>query len=604
MNKYRLRVFFLTLLFLIASIAQTRAESLPANLHWITNDSDPVFADPNAKAGGRFRTFMMSFPPTLRSVGPDSNSGFVANLRANALSLVGRHPNTLNPIPELATHWAFGDDGRTIYYRLDPAARWSDGVPVTADDYLFTLEFMRSPHIVAPFYNDYFTNIITDVIKFDEHTIAVRGATAKPPYEMLFDYSIGPTPRHFHTLDASWVNEYNWKIEPNTGPYQISEIRKGKYIEFTRVDNWWASDKKYFRNRFNVEHVRIKVIRDLNIAHNYFTKGELDTFPLIMPRLWYKKAQGAAYDNGYIGKIKFYNDVPQPAQGMFLNEADPLLIDHNVRIGLAHAMNFDKVIQTVLRGDYERLQTQNEGYGDYTNKTIRAREFDLAKADQYLRAAGWSERGPDGIRSKDGQRLSLRVTYSTDDHTPRLVVLKEDARKAGVELTLQLLDGTSWYKQIMEKKHQIAWMSWSGGGIAPEYWQFYHSENANKPQTNNVTNMANPVMDAKIMAYRDATDKDTRVRLAHELERMVYDSGDYIPGYKVPYAREAFWRWLKMPPAHGTRTSDSIFEPFGGSGGLFWIDDEEKDRVQKARLTGDQMDRIFITDETWRTQTP
>src|SRR5690606_12213379 len=341
-----------------------------------------------------------------------------------------------------------------------------------------------------------------------------------------------------------------------------------------------------------------------NIAHNYFTKGELDTFPLIMPRLWYKKAQGAAYDNGYIGKIKFYNDVPQPAQGMFLNEADPLLTDHNVRIGLAHAMNFDKVIQTVLRGDYERLQTQNEGYGDYTNKTIRAREFDLAKADQYLRAAGWSERGPDGIRSKDGQRLSLRVTYSTDDHTPRLVVLKEDARKAGVELTLQLLDGTSWYKQIMEKKHQIAWMSWSGGGIAPEYWQFYHSENANKPQTNNVTNMANPVMDAKIMAYRDATDKDTRVRLAHELERMVYDSGDYIPGYKVPYAREAFWRWLKMPPAHGTRTSDSIFEPFGGSGGLFWIDDEEKDRVQKARLTGNQMDRIFITDETWRTKTP
>src|SRR5690606_27333619 len=178
-------------------------------------------------------------------------------------------------------------------------------------------------------------------------------------------------------LDARWVNEYNWKIEPNTGPYQISEIRKGKYIEFTRVDNWWASDKKYFRNRFNVEHVRIKVIRDLNIAHNYFTKGELDTFPLIMPRLWYKKAQGPAYDNGYIGKIKFYNDVPQPAQGMFLNEADPLLTDHNVRIGLAHAMNFDKVIQTVLRGDYERLQTQNEGYGDYTNKSIRAREFDL-----------------------------------------------------------------------------------------------------------------------------------------------------------------------------------------------------------------------------------
>jgi microcin C transport system substrate-binding protein len=604
MNRHHIAQILFALLMWSAALVHAEVPQLPSNLQWITNDSDPVFADPAAKRGGRFRSFMMSFPPTLRAIGPDSNSSFVGYLRANALGLVGRHPNTLNPIPELATHWAFGADGRTIYYKLDPAARWSDGTPVTADDYLFTLEFMRSPHIVAPFYNDYYTNIITDVFKFDDHTIAVRGANVKPPYEMLFDYSIAPTPRHFHKLDANWVQNYNWRVEPNTGPYQISEVRKGKYIEFRRIDDWWANDHKYFRHRFNVDYVRVKVIRDLNIAHNHFTKGELDTFPLIMPRLWYKKAQGPSYDHGYIGKIVFYNDVPQPAQGMFLNEGDPLLADRDVRIGLAHAMNFDKVIRTVLRGDYERLQTQNEGYGEYSNRTIRARAFDLARADAHLRKAGWSERGPDGIRVKDGQRLSLRVTYSTGEHTPRLAVLKEEARKAGVELTLQLLDGTAWYKQIMEKKHQIAWMSWSGGGIAPEYWQFYHSENANKPQTNNVTNMADPVMDEKIMAYRAATDMPTRIRLAHELEQMVHDSGDYIPGYKVPYTREAFWRWLKLPAARGTRSTELVFDPFGGSGGLFWIDEDEKARVQKARLLGEKLEPIFITDETWRTSGP
>jgi len=610
MNKRRLGTFLLSLFFVFAAVAHAYEPAhagqtqLPANLKWITNDSDPTFADPNAKRGGHFRTFMMSFPPTLRTVGPDSNSSFVANLQANMLSLVSRHPNTLNAIPELATHWAFGDDGSTIYYKLDPAARWSDGAAVTADDYLFTLEFMRSKFIVAPWYNDYYTNIITDVIKFDDHTIAVRGATAKPPYEMLFDYSISPTPKHFHKLDEHWVQNYNWKTEPNTGPYQISDIRKGKYIEFKRKADWWGNDKKYFQHRFNVDYVRIKVIRDLNIAHNYFTKAELDTFPLLMPRLWYKKAQGPAYENGYIGKIKFYNDVPQPPQGMFLNEDEPLLADHNVRIGLAYAMNIDKVIKTVLRGDYERLQTQNEGYGDYTNKNIRAREFNLSEADSYLRKAGWIERGPDGIRTKGGQRLSLRVTYSTDDHTPRLVVLKEEARKAGIELTLQLLDGSSYYKQIMEKKHQIAWMGWSGGGISPTYWEFYHSDNAHKPQTNNVTNTSDPEMDQKIMAYRSGTDKETRVKLAHEIEQMIFDRGVVITGYKIPYTREAFWRWLKLPAAHGTRVSDSMFDAFGSSGGLFWIDEAEKERVQKARILHEKLDPILIIDETWRTKTP
>jgi microcin C transport system substrate-binding protein len=586
----------------LAAIAHADNPKLPANLQWQTNDTDPVFADPHATRGGRFRTFMSSFPPTLRLVGPDSNSGFVQYLRSNNLSLVSLHPNTLNPIPELATHWAFDADGRTVYFKLDPTARWSDGVPVTADDYVFALQFMRSPFIVAPWYNNYYTEIITDVIKFDDYTIAVREASAKPPNELLFDVALNPVPRHFHKLDANWVENYNWRIEPNTGPYQISEIRKGKYIEFKRNENWWGNTKKYFQHRFNVDYVRIKVIRDLNVAHNYFVKGELDTFPLIMPRLWYKKAQGPAYDHGYIGRIKFYNDTTQPAQGLFLNQADPLLADRNVRYGLAYAMNFDKLLKTVLRGDYERKQTQNEGYGDYSNRDIRARPFDLALADHYFRLAGWTERDTDGIRIKNGQRLSLRISYSSDDHTARLVVLKEEARKAGVELTLQLLDATTSYKQVMEKKHQIGWMAWSGGGIAPVYWEFYHSDNANKPQTNNVTNTANPEMDKKIIAYRDATTKEMRVQLAHELEQMIYDDGAYIPGYKVPYTREGFWRWLKMPPEHATRTSDSVFEPFGSTGGLFWIDEDEKAKVQKARLLGEHFDPINILDERWRSK--
>ena len=125
-------------------------DELPAGLVWETNDSDPTFASPNAKRGGTFRTSMLAFPLTIRRVGPDSNGSFAGPLRYNQLGPVSFHPNTRRPIPSLATHWAYGPDGRSLYYRLNPNARWSDGVPVTADDYVFALRFMRSKQIVAP----------------------------------------------------------------------------------------------------------------------------------------------------------------------------------------------------------------------------------------------------------------------------------------------------------------------------------------------------------------------------------------------------------------------------------------------------------------------
>ena len=613
MSKYWNRKIWLTVWSLLLALPLWAAEAgeagegnelalpnaLPAKLEWQSNDADPIFASPEAKRGGRFRSFITTFPLTLRLVGPDSNGSFASYMRANNLSLVGIHPNTLNPIPELATHWAFGEDGHSIYYRLDPDARWSDGTPVTADDYTFALEFMRSKFILAPWYNNYYSEIIKDVVKYDRHTIGILGAVAKPREEMLFEYSISPVPQHYHQLDEHWVRDYNWKIAPNTGPYRISDIRKGKYIEFKRKDDWWANDKRYFKHRFNPDYLKIKLIRDINIAYQYFRKGELDSFTLLMPRLWHKKAQGDIYDDGYVGKIKFYNDVPQPIAGLFLNEDAPPLGDRRIRYAIAHAINIDKVINTVLRGDYERLQTAHEGYGDYSNTQIRARQFDIGKANTYLDEAGWDQRGEDGIRVKDGQRLSIRVTYYSSGHNDRLVILAQEARKAGIELKLQLLDASAAFKQILENKHQAAWMAWSGGGLSPRYWEFYHSVNAHKPQTNNITNTDNPEMDRKIEAYRQASDKSTRVKLAKELEQLVYEQGSHIPTFKVPYTREAFWRWLKLPEFYGTRTSDQLFSPLGSSGGLFWIDEDAKHEVETAKSEGEALPPLYIEDRRW-----
>ncbi|THB71565.1 MAG: ABC transporter substrate-binding protein [Gammaproteobacteria bacterium] len=575
---------------------------LPADLVWETNNTAPTFADPNAKKGGTFRTFVVSFPLTLRTVGPNSNSSFRGYILGNQFGLVGMHPETEEIIPEMATHWAYGKDGKTVYYKLDPQARWSDGKPVTADDYLFTIEFMRSKHIVAPWYNNHYSKMIVNVVKYDDYTISVEGAIAKPKKDLHISYGLGPTPRHFHKLDEKWVENYNWKITPNTGPYQISKIKKGKVIEFKRKKDWWAANKRYFKNRYNVDKVRVKVIRDVNVAFKHFEKGEVDTFGLNLPPYWHEKAKGKIYDRGYIHKAWFYNETRQPSHGMYLNLQNEILKDKNVRLGLAHATNVEKTISTVLRNDYERLHSGYIGYGKYTNKNVRAREFDLQKAGEYLAAAGWDKRGDDGIRIKDGKRLSLLITYTLKEYNDRLVVIKEEAKKAGIELKLQWLDPSAGFKNVLEKKHQIAWMGWSTG-FRPAFWQHYHSDNANKPQTNNITNTDNKELDALIMQYREEINEEKRIELAHKLQQYVHDEASYIPTYSQPYARSGYWRWMQLPKHLGTKTSGSLFDLFSSStGGLFWIDENMKKETLRAKKKGKRFEPVLIKDTRYKSK--
>ncbi len=580
MNIIKSAFIFCSLIASFTTFAQNSA--LPDSLKWETNNQSPIWADPNALKGGVFTDFMLAFPPTLRTVGPDSNSSFRGFINANQLGLVGIQPNTQEIIPQLAEKWAYGNDGKTVYYKLDTAAKWSDGVPVTADDFLFTLEFMRSPHINAPWYNNYYTEQIIDVTKYDDHTISVTGAVSRPKDELHYYYGLNPTPKHFYkTITESWVKDYNWEIVPNTGPYQISKVKNGKQVEFTRKQNWWAKERKYNVGRFNVDKVVVKVIRDINIAYSHFEKGNLDTFTLIQPEFWHNKATGMLYEKGFIEKFFFYNDMPRSSSGFFLNQDNELLKDKTVRLALAYALNFQKVIDTVLRGDYERLQAFLTGYGEYSNENINARTFDLNKANELLDSSEWKQRGGDGIRVSNGKRLSLELSYGRKEHSERWAILKQDALKAGIEINLNLQDISSHYKTVMQKQFQIASLGWSTG-YRPAFWQHFHSENAHKPQTNNITNMDNPELDKKIMQYRGETNKDIRVKLAKEIEQMVHDSAAFIPDFMVPYTRGAHWRWIKFPEIPATKTSDSLYSAFS-DGGLFWIDNTVKIETKTAR---------------------
>ena len=107
-------------------------EDLPGDLDWEEGLDQPELGSSRARKGGTFNTYFsgLSFPPTIRSIGKSANNSFRSEHWDNIeMALVSLHPNTMETIPGLADRWAVGKDGRTVYFRINEKARWSDGNP-------------------------------------------------------------------------------------------------------------------------------------------------------------------------------------------------------------------------------------------------------------------------------------------------------------------------------------------------------------------------------------------------------------------------------------------------------------------------------------------
>ncbi|MBV7438459.1 extracellular solute-binding protein [Aeromonas sp. sif2416] len=580
--------------------------SLPTDLAWESNDTDPVYADPAARRGGTFHDFMISFPLTLRKFGPDSNGSFAGYIRETTLPLLATHPLTGKPMPMLANQWAFGADHKTLYFRINPKARWSDGQPVSADDWLFTLKMMRSKEINDPWYNNYYSTQIVEVTKFDDKTFSITSGSEKSREDLLDSLPFAPEPSHAIALTANWVKEYNWKVLPVTGAYRIDQVKKGKSVSFVRVKDWWGNDERYFQHRFNPDRIEIKVLRDQNIAWQHFLRGELDSFPLTIPSWWHDKSKTAEFEKGYIERRWFYTRTPQSPTGLYLNTADPLLKDLDVRLGIQHALAIDKMIATLLRGDYQRLNSYGSGQGAFTNTDLKARPFDPKLAREYFAKAGFTSTGPDGIlQNAKGQPLSLSITYTTAEHAQRLTLLREEAKKAGLNLELNLMDASAGFKSMLEKKHQSAWMAWSGSRY-PAYWEFFHKINANKPQTNNIMNIDDDAISALVEQYDKAFDFARKAELSRQIQQRLYELASFVPAYQVPYTRAGAWRWVRLPKIPATPQSDVLYWPLDGAnsgysfGGLFWLDEKLKAETLTAIKSGQRFPPVTLIDTRYR----
>ncbi len=582
---------------------------LPQNLKWETGTDYPDMGDPAARKGGTFNYEMPNFPPTLRFMGPDGGNTFRSEHWDNIeMALLAKQLNEDKWIPCLAKEWAISEDRLTVYFRLDPSATYSDGVKVTVEDYFMTFYVSLSKHVKDPFANDFFAKEFTAITKYDDHTLSVTLKETKP--DPILAAVLSPLPRHFfREFGDDFPARYQWRKMPTTGAYEIypDDIKHGRSVTLTRVKDWWARDKKYYRYRFNADRIVYRLVPNMDTAFELFRQGKIDHFSstaqMLPPNFWYDKGDIPELLNGYIERYSFYNEFPRIPRCLYINQSKPLLDNQDIRTGLNYAIDMEKVIAVVLRGDAVRMQSSWSGFGRFTNPKLRALPYDPIKAQECFAKAGFTKRNAQGVLvNAAGKPLSFTVSVGNAPlYGQAALIWKEGALKAGLDLKIESIDFTQLFKKADQKEHEIVLAGFGATPPYPKMWEYFHSDNAwekkpdgtkvKKTDTNNISMTADPELDKLIDLQRKAPNEDEMQRLCWQIEEIVQNRGCQIPTWEAPLYRYFHWRWVRWPQDGNLKQTREALDSF-----VWWIDDDIKAETKRAMAEGrsyGEVSRVF-----------
>ena len=568
--------------------------TLPADIKWITNEEDPPIGSAKALRGGTLNSSIDSYPLTFRLVGPNSNDAFASWNRQFTMNfpLVMRHPSTDRFIPWMATQWAIAADQRTLYFKLDRDARFSDGKPVTGRDYVFTWRMMQSEHIVSPFHNSYAERFYESVDAIDDYTLRIVGT--RPSWRPIEDYAgLWPTPSHATVLDADWVKRTNNQYQIAPGPYVISEAVRGQSITFGRVTNWWGDGKKRFQGLFNFDKIHLRQI-PIERRLDWLRRGELDLMTAGSAREWNEEYTFPAVRNGWLKRARVFASRPVGITGLHMNLEAPIFKNRDFRIAMQYLFNFERVNNNLMFGDFVRQNSFFEGT-PYALPTPWPYQFNPAKAREHLALAGykrpaeiraqtwWGRLGnvvygllftrsdtDDVLVNAEGEKASFSVIYGSKGLERHLTVVQQEFRRAGVDMKLRLLEPGTAFERGLERKYEMT-MTNRTSGFYPGVRQYLHTEFQQKKNNNNIWGFASPEVDALIAIYEEDLDPDKRLAAMQRIDQIVRDEAFYLPFWNGPFTRIAYWDYIRWPDNWLPKRTEQLFDWM-----VFWIDPQRR----------------------------
>ncbi len=462
------------------------------------------------------------------------------------LPLADFHPETLNLHPILIKKIPTGyehvlDDGRkTIAYDIEfkEDAQWSDGHPVTAADYIFTINMVNHPLSKAIRWQQAMANIYD--IKADQSNNKKFTVYCNPDYMLSLEVAITGAIMPEHIYDSESIldvtdttqtalmdrisesaNERKEIVQ--VGPYYISDEVTDEYIILTKKTDYWGAN--YPDNPFlqaNPEKIILKIVPDELTAVTMAKDGQLDIVQLQSSETFLELR-----DND---QDKFTFHTPQLMFFYFIamNNTSPKLNDKNVRRAMAHLMDVDDIMETLDMGFGARNSGPFHPTKSYYNKRLQPIKINVEKAKSLLDKAGWIDSDGDKIRDKiiNGKKTKLSIDFyitGSPLSTNIALLFQESAIKAGVDINVIS-------KKInLIRKENLSTLKYDMFASAKQLdasdddpYSAWHSDNAS-PGGTNMTAYSNPKSDNLIEKIRNTRDSESRHSNYLKLQEVMYE---------------------------------------------------------------------------------
>ena len=547
---------------------------------WETNSDYELIGDPRAVKGGVFREYQLDFPTTLRLNGPEANTvlnGMIGSMAYE--TLLNLHPTTLDYMPVLATHWQISPDKLTYRFRLDPNARFSDGMPVTAEDVVASWALMVDKGLQDPMTELVYVKYDKPVVE-SKYIVRVTSKVLNWRNFLYFAASMPILPAHvLKTVNGDrYVKEYNFKLLPGTGPYVINEadVVKGRSLTIRRRKDYWGENVRRNVGSNNFDEIREIVVRDQKLAMEMFKRGDLDYFAPVNATFWVQELNNFdRIQRGLIQRRKVYNDNPVGMRGFAINMRKAPFDDIRLRKALAHMLNRPLIVEKLFYNEETPINSYYTG-GIYENPDNPKIQYDPQLALKLLAEAGWTTRDAQGRLVRNGQPLTMELMYANKISEPALTTYQEELRKVGIGLNLRFLTPETMFQLMGDLQFDMIQLGWTGL-LFPNPETSFKSTLADAKSTNNVTGIKNQRIDELLDVYDREFDTQKRIAIIQEIDGILANLHSYVLTWDTAYERIAYWNKFGQPEGYLSRIGDYRDVP-----SLWWIDSQKDEALSRA----------------------
>lgn len=426
--------------------------------------------------------------------------------------------DTLEYIPNMAESYEISEDGLTFTFHLRQGMEWSDGEPITANDFKWTYDQVTNPDNGFPYLSQ--LAFITSYEALDDYTLQIKIDEIYAPALGQMSGLITPLPQHVWqglAWDDPETNPEITKPSVVSGPYKLVEWTRDQRAIVEANDHYW------YHGRPNIERRRIEIVPDQDISYQMMKSGECDTGSITPEKL----EEARQLEN-----VTVYEWWPVAASwtyiGLNMREGFPTN-DINVRHGLAYAIDKQLLTDEVMLGQAKRLCSLYPETSWVYNPDVPCYDYDVEQAKAEFEKSGYTFDG-EQMLDPDGNPLTLKLVYgpNTSKTAELIAVTVQDYLKdIGVTVEIQALEWSAYLDTIQSDNPDWDMFigSWSST-VEPHIMYTIWSEE-NIPSLNAVAYINKDV--EQLFTEGGAT-YDTAVRKEKygEVQKIIADDAPYI----------------------------------------------------------------------------